>query len=237
MMFCLKTQVPLHIDLDGGVDPAHLAPDLGNVLANKLKLPGRVCFFLFARVRKRRWGAKSIKEKNTFGSRKRLCSYHLFAQAKKMNIQYRDALWHVLYGLDTQDLAACCNIVSNEQSAADIYISFIKAIALPSAKRMAEHGRSDDLLNLLRDTKALTQCRAIFFLLLNVDEEFRRIVCDPEECLGLNIGTAKVAPLCPYKAERFFRDLDTKCVHAWLRNETKSISVFLEELRMLYLVS
>lgn len=162
-----------------------------------------------------------------------------------MNIQYRDALWHVLYGLSQQDLAACCNILNSSSSnndehnstSTDIYISFIKKLALPSAQRMAQHGKSEDLMNLLRDTSALTECRVIFFLLLNVDEEFRRVVCDPAECMGLNIGTAKVAPLCPYKAERFFRDLDTKCVHAWLRNETKSISMFLEEIRMLYLVS
>lgn len=156
-----------------------------------------------------------------------------------MNIQYRDVLWHVLYGLCSQDLAACCNLFGDEakDSSTEIYIQFIKKLALPSAQRMAEHGKSEDLFNLLKETRALTVCRVIFFLLLNVDEEFRRIVCDAEECSSLHIGTARVAPLCPYKAERLFRDLDTKCVHAWLRNETKSISIFLEELRMLYLIS
>lgn len=165
------------------------------------------------------------------------CFHETNKKMSSMNSQYRDVLWHVLYGFDEHDLAARCNIIT-KTSAADIYIPFIKALALPSAKRMSEYGGSEDLMNLLKETKALTECRVIFFLLLNVDEEFRRVVCDPSECSSFTIGgTTKVAPLCPYKAERLFRDLDTKCVHAWLRNETKSISIFLEELRMLYLIS
>lgn len=130
----------------------------------------------------------------------------------------KDLLWHVLYDTD---------------------IEFMKTISLPSAKRMAEYGKTDGLLKMLESIKTQTTiARVIFFILLNIDEELRRIVCSMEECSKITSPRhGKIMPMCHYKADRFFRDLNTKCVHAWMRNETKSMSEFLEELRMLYLVS
>lgn len=129
----------------------------------------------------------------------------------------KDLLWHVLYDTD---------------------VDFMKTFTLPSSQRMAEYGKADGIHTILKDTNALTVVRVIFFILLNIDEELRRIVCSPEECAKITSPKhGSVAVLCPYKADRFFRDLDTKCVHGWMRNETKSITEFLEDLRMLYLVS
>lgn len=135
-----------------------------------------------------------------------------------MDFSAKDILWHVLYDTDIQ---------------------FIKEIALPSAKRMAAYGNTDGLLNMLdAESSAMTLVRVIFFILLNIDEKFRSDVCSAEYCSKIHSPKhGKVMPLCPYKADRFFRDLNTKCVSSWMRNETKSMSIFLEELRMLYLVS
>lgn len=135
-----------------------------------------------------------------------------------MDFSAKDILWHVLYDTD---------------------IEFMKTVSLPSAKRMAEYGKTDGLYNMLDTMKTeTTVVRIIFFILLNIDEELRRIVCTAEECSKITSPRhGKIISMCPCKADRFFRDLNTKCVHAWMRNETKSMSEFLEELRMLYLVS
>jgi hypothetical protein len=134
-----------------------------------------------------------------------------------MDFSAKDILWHVLYDTDT---------------------AFIKSILLPSAKRMAEYGNTDGLHQLAQQTQALTVMRVIFFILLNVDEELRRIVCSPEECSKITSPKhGKIIQLCPYKAARLFQDINTKCVHVWMRNETKGMSELLEELKMLYLVS
>lgn len=120
----------------------------------------------------------------------------------------------------------------------DTDVAFMKSILLPSSKRMADYGKTEGIHELLQHTQALTVVRVTFFILLNVDEELRRIVCSAEECSKITSNKhGHVVQMDPYKADRFFRDLNTKCVHGWMRNETKSISEFLEELRMLYLVS
>lgn len=134
-----------------------------------------------------------------------------------MEFSSKDILWHVLYDNDVQ---------------------FIKSVCLPSAKHMAEYGKTDGLHKLIEKAEALTVVRAVFFILLNIDEDLRKMVCSKEECSRITSPRhGRVAHLCPFKADRFFRDLNVKCVHSWMRNETKSITEFVEELRMLYLVS
>lgn len=134
-----------------------------------------------------------------------------------MDFSAKDILWHVLYDTDME---------------------LMKQISIPSSKRMAAYGKADGIDTMLSDTKALTVIRVIFFILLNIDEDLRATVCSMEECSKItSTRHGRIVPLCPYKADRFFKDLNAKCVPSWMRNETKSITEFLEELRMLYLVS
>jgi hypothetical protein len=134
-----------------------------------------------------------------------------------MDFSARDILWHVLYDTD---------------------IDFMKQVCIPSSRRMAAYGKADGIDVMLRESGALTVVRVIFFILLNIDEELRSTVCSASECRTImSTKHGRVSQLCPYKADRFFKDLNAKCVPSWMRNETKSITEFLEELRMLYLVS
>lgn len=126
----------------------------------------------------------------------------------------RDMLWHVLYD-DDMELMRC--------------------ITLKSARRMeAFSAGKSEIINIVEKCDSLTTMRCLFFLLLNVDDSMRADVCCPVFCSKVWTSHGSPVPLEGYKATRFFQDFGVQCIHSWIRNEMKSTTYLVDELRMLY---
>lgn len=137
------------------------------------------------------------------------------ASPSRMN---RDILWHVLYDSD---------------------LELIRDITLPSAQRMENEKSSgnSEIISYVELCKNLTVMRALFFVLLNIDEQLRSDVCSVDFCSRVWTCHGKPAPLCSFKASRFFQDLETSCIHGWMRNERCTAAVLVENIRILYTCS
>lgn len=130
----------------------------------------------------------------------------------------RDILWHVLYDSD---------------------IELIRDITLP-ATILAEETNSSgtsEIINYVKLCKNMNVMRTMFFIILNIDETLRADVCSPTFCRSVWTVHGRPTPLCPYKASRFFQDLEETCIHAWMRNERCTTTNMIENLRLLYMCS
>lgn len=129
----------------------------------------------------------------------------------------RDIVWHVLYDTDME---------------------LIRDITLPAARRAEESSSgSSEIVNFVLHCRNLTAMRALFFIVLNVDEELREDVCSAEFCKQVWTHHGRPVPLCPYKATRFFQDMEESCIHRWMRNEQCTAASLVDTLIALYLCS
>ncbi len=136
------------------------------------------------------------------------------ASPTRMN---RDILWHVLYDDD---------------------IELIRDITLPSAIRIEnESSGVSEIVSYVELCKSLSAMRALFFVALNVDEQLRENVCSFPWTSTIWTCHGKPTPLCPYKASRFFLDLEEACIHPWMRNEHCTAMEMVDCVRMLYTIS
>jgi len=137
------------------------------------------------------------------------------ASPSRMN---RDVLWHVLY--DNDD------------------IELIRDITLPSAIRLEnESSGTSEIVSYVELCKNLSAMKALFFVCLNVDEKLREDVCSSQFCSSIWTCHGRPIPVCPYKATRFFMDMEEACIHPWMRNEQCTAAEMVDSLRMLYTIS
>ena len=136
------------------------------------------------------------------------------ASPSRMN---RDVLWHVLYDDD---------------------IELIRDITLPSAIRLEnESSGTSEIVSYVELCKNLSAMKALFFVSLNVDDKLREDVCSTEFCNKIWTCHGRPIPICPYKASRFFQDMEEACIHPWMRNEQCTATEMVDSLRMLYMIS
>ena len=82
------------------------------------------------------------------------------------------------------------------------------------------------------DTDCLHTLRAKFLVLLDQDEATRVRLTTYRPP-----GVRDLVPLCPAKANRFYADLHKDLLPGWVRDETVSLSDFVDRARMTYLIS
>lgn len=129
----------------------------------------------------------------------------------------KDILWHVLYEPDTE---------------------LIRDVTMPAALRVQEYSGGDsELVEFVQQCKNISAMRVLFFIVLSVDSELREAVVCPEKCKLVWTVHGCPAPMCPHKANRFFLDLTTQCIHRWMRNESNGVEFLLDSIRMTYLCS
>lgn len=136
------------------------------------------------------------------------------ASPTRMN---RDILWHALYDDD---------------------IELLREITLPSAVRIENDSSGvSEIVSYVELCGSLSAMRALFFVALNVDEQLREDICSTSWTSQVWTCHGKPTPLCPYKATRFFQDLEESCIHPWMRNEQCTAMEMVDCVRMLYTIS
>lgn len=129
----------------------------------------------------------------------------------------KDILWHVLYDTD---------------------IHLVRALTLPAAQRAeASSSGKSEIIEYTNLSQGITASRALFFLVLNVDEKLRADVCSAQFCDTVWTAHGIPVPFDPYKATRFFLDIQEACIHPWMRNERCSAADLVESIRELYMCS
>lgn len=136
------------------------------------------------------------------------------ASPTRMN---RDLVWHVLYDDD---------------------LELTRDITLESAIRLENDSSGiSEIVSYVELCKNLSAMKALFFVCLNVDEKLREDVCSSQFCNKIWTCQGRPTPLCPYKATRFFLDMEEACIHPWMRNEQCMAAEMVDSLRMLYTIS
>ncbi len=129
----------------------------------------------------------------------------------------KDILWHVLYDTD---------------------IDLVRDITLPAARRAeASSSGTSEIVEYTQLSQGITASRALFFVVLNVDETLRANICSQDFCSSVWTAHGCPAPLQPHKATRFFLDVQDACIHPWMRNEQCSAAELVDSVRELYLCS
>lgn len=111
-------------------------------------------------------------------------------------------------------------------------IEFIRNHCRAAIQNLGNKGVSTvalDAVHNLATTGNLTVVRAIFFLLLHVDEHSRELV-------SRGGGAWQVCPMDPYKAARFFTYLES-VIHRWIQDERESALALVNNIEHEYINS
>lgn len=108
----------------------------------------------------------------------------------------RDVIFHILYTDDMETTLELCK---------------------GAVERVATETREMDAVRLYEIAKLSPHmARCVFILLLNMDMALKEAVCKPlmHRASGVNLQ-----PLCPHKAQVFFKELSARVVPRFLRDE------------------
>ena len=111
-------------------------------------------------------------------------------------------------------------------------IEFIRNHIRAAMENLHRRGVSSEALDAMRGLAtagSITVVRAIFFLLLHVDEHSR-------EAVSRGGGAWQVCAMDPYKAARFFTYLES-VIHRWIQDERESTHSFVNNIEHEYINS
>ena len=129
---------------------------------------------------------------------------------------YKDPIMFLLYSGHCTGLL-CILIEECKQNIANLYSSDgVKSVL--------------DYFVVQPDNISFSMLRAIFFLLLSKDAIMRKKLCETRINWFLPI-------LCPYKACRFYQEMDTVVINKWIKDERVTIVDLDESIRDAYLVA
>ena len=117
-------------------------------------------------------------------------------------------------------------------SAESLLRTLIKQSIQNIAQEFPTQGVRDALTHyfLPKEGVSIATLRAVFFILLNQDSKMHSEICSTRM-------VSYIPELCPYKACRFYDQIRDCVIMEWVKNETITITEFVESLKDSYLVA